>query len=720
MRMWEPSLEMPSSPISVAFVGHRVAFGRLGDDVGFPGGEVAVVDRDFAFAAVGLELGFGAEDEVGAVGGEGLGDIADRFGGRRTERAGHTLAERSARKAEGDPGGAVGEARRADFGSTEGKGVKAGIGFEQTRGERRRGGCAVRRDADVFGAPATGAARGDVGVDPAVGRITDPGDGTVMDAVEDAARGPWVACERSLPGDDVGLDVIAGGVRRGDELVGAAVEELGGAGLLADVGVGAGIVDLSGERQRGERSDRESSTKRIFGLNAVVIGLVELQTREVRADSAKLLSHAYIWLGSGNAYRIRPLTEFVFFGIHVFEVIGGRRAVGIDTAFEHGHVGVHAAHRLVDGWSAGRRGEVAIFAVAGASDITGDDAIVIGRVGRKIFQVRGESFLGRVGATYFVGGLVAIGPGAAPFEVVVRIAFAIADKGGIQCRRGLGDIDRFFRVEANHDSRGIGLIAAVLDPPSCIFDHNAIMIGRVGGEGTEFGTDSGRRRKGGAGARDRHRPFAVGIRRRRVVMGGFDVFEPAVVDVARTVGVNFGVDNSRGGGRRGEWMIGDLGDSAARGVNINDAFGPARMAPAGDVEVAVQADCRIAAFEREAIFEATGIFSDLTQIIPRGVELVHRFVSVCNQDFPAAGVDGDRPRGEARQRAGGGEGADEGTGRVELVDHVEAVVDDIDFALRTDRHRTDGAERSAGGPGQSVAFDVAGFGRKSTGLRPAS
>ena len=40
--------------------------------MGFFGLQVAVIDRDFAFVCVGLELGFGAEDEVGAVGGERL------------------------------------------------------------------------------------------------------------------------------------------------------------------------------------------------------------------------------------------------------------------------------------------------------------------------------------------------------------------------------------------------------------------------------------------------------------------------------------------------------------------------------------------------------------------------------------------------------------------------------------------------------------------------
>ncbi len=51
-----------------------------------------------------------------------------------------------------------------------------------------------------------------------------------------------VGAERLLARDEVGLDVIAAGVGRGDELVGAAVEQQRRAGLLSDLGVGAGSV----------------------------------------------------------------------------------------------------------------------------------------------------------------------------------------------------------------------------------------------------------------------------------------------------------------------------------------------------------------------------------------------------------------------------------------------------------------------------------------------
>ena len=69
----------------------------------------------------------------------------------------------------------------------------------------------------------------------------DAGDGAVVDAVEDpgGALGFGVAAVGGLAGDEVGLDVIAAGVGGGDELIGTAVEEQRGAGLLA----GEGVVD---------------------------------------------------------------------------------------------------------------------------------------------------------------------------------------------------------------------------------------------------------------------------------------------------------------------------------------------------------------------------------------------------------------------------------------------------------------------------------------------
>ena len=112
---------------------------------------------------------------------------------------------------------------------------KRGVGFEQGRGEGAGRVGVVGGDADVFGAPAIFTAGRDVGVDAAVGRVAGAGDAAVVDAVEDlrGALGVGIAAEGRLAWDQVGLDVIATGVGGGDQLVGAAVEQQRGAGLLA-------------------------------------------------------------------------------------------------------------------------------------------------------------------------------------------------------------------------------------------------------------------------------------------------------------------------------------------------------------------------------------------------------------------------------------------------------------------------------------------------------
>src|SRR5207245_11255414 len=94
-----------------------------------------------------------------------------------------------------------------------------------------------------------------------------------VDAVEEAAGGLRVAAEGGLAGDQVGLDVIAAGVGGGDELIGAAVEEEGGAGLLADVGVGAGVIYAPGGGQGVEGGGGGGGgAGGVFGDDAVAVG----------------------------------------------------------------------------------------------------------------------------------------------------------------------------------------------------------------------------------------------------------------------------------------------------------------------------------------------------------------------------------------------------------------------------------------------------------------
>ena len=189
-----------------------------------------------------------------AVGGEGLGDVAGGFGG-----GAWVLRSRpcpgSARRRGGGRGSPVEPSAKQGeqiSGPPKAKVSRPASACSEGGGEGCGGGGGVGGDADVFGGPAVFAAGGEVGVDAAVGGVVGAGDAAVVDAVEDAAFGFGVAGEGGLAGDQVGLDVIAAGVGGGDELIGAAVEEPGGAGLLADVGVGAGVVFELDEGEGGE------------------------------------------------------------------------------------------------------------------------------------------------------------------------------------------------------------------------------------------------------------------------------------------------------------------------------------------------------------------------------------------------------------------------------------------------------------------------------------
>ena len=117
------------------------------------------------------------------------------------------------------------------------------------------------------------AAGRDVGVDAVVGRVAGARDAAVVDAVEDlgGVLGFGVAAEGRLARDQVRLDVIAAGVGGGDELVGAAVEQQRGAGLLADVGVGAGIVEGGSEGEGAEGRSSAAAAGLVGADDAVVV-----------------------------------------------------------------------------------------------------------------------------------------------------------------------------------------------------------------------------------------------------------------------------------------------------------------------------------------------------------------------------------------------------------------------------------------------------------------
>ena len=92
-------------------------------------------------------------------------------------------------------------------------------------------------------------ARRDIRIDTAVGGAPFPRDATVIYAVKNPRFASrihrfGIIFKRRLSRDEARLNVIATGIGSGDELVGAAIEQRGGTCLLADVGVGAMVVDF--------------------------------------------------------------------------------------------------------------------------------------------------------------------------------------------------------------------------------------------------------------------------------------------------------------------------------------------------------------------------------------------------------------------------------------------------------------------------------------------
>src|ERR1700720_1281626 len=112
----------------------------------------------------------------------------------------------------------------------------------------------VGRCPDVPGAPTAFAPGGNVWVDAVIGRVAGTGNATVMDPVENPRRflRIWIAAEGGLPGNETRLYVVTAGIGSGNQLVGAAIEQQSGTGLLANMGVGAGIFDFVLECEGGE------------------------------------------------------------------------------------------------------------------------------------------------------------------------------------------------------------------------------------------------------------------------------------------------------------------------------------------------------------------------------------------------------------------------------------------------------------------------------------
>ena len=109
-----------------------------------------------------------------------------------------------------------------------------------------------------------------------------PGCGAEMQAVEQPFARPRISRERSLAGNQVGLDVIAAGIRDRDQLVRAAVGQQRGARLLAHGLVFAG-VDL-GPRVGPEFPHRFEFTGFVFDDEADEVEGVGVEPRSRRLD----------------------------------------------------------------------------------------------------------------------------------------------------------------------------------------------------------------------------------------------------------------------------------------------------------------------------------------------------------------------------------------------------------------------------------------------------
>ena len=329
----EPSFETSSSdtvPVSA------LPLGVGGDDLGRPGVEVTLVDGEIA-ARVGawLEGVFGGEEQLAAVGGEVLGDLAFGLGrgwNAARQRAGHSLDQFPVRQPHRDAGFEAAPVKQGlqRLGPAKARVFSARVGFAQDRGEGAGGGVQVRGEALVVGGPAVCGAGCQVGVGAFVGRVPGAGDRAGVGGVEELVGGQREAAERALARRKVGLDVIAAGVGRRDELEGTAVGQALGERLLAGEGVGAGI---GAGWQRVGLEDPVGAVGGTGGVgrdHARVVGGSGLQATDVEDRFLREVAQGYLDFWGVGAIRG---------GGPVFEVVVGLSAAGHYLPVELGTVG---------------------------------------------------------------------------------------------------------------------------------------------------------------------------------------------------------------------------------------------------------------------------------------------------------------------------------------------------------------------------------------------
>jgi hypothetical protein len=254
--------------------------------------------------------------------------------------------------------------------------------------------------------------------------------------------GPRVAFERRAARDQVRLDVVTARVPARDQLVGPAVEQKRGSGLLAHVCVGAGIRWELGDRERRE----------------VVIGAGR-RTALVVADDPVVVGRPRFQAGDFDRLALGRGAERDFFGrqrgaavgvaarLPVLEVEVGRRPFGIHRAAKHDAVGVHVRHVLVGVAGDGGGREGVIEPGDGSVGVYDPEPVVIGGAFHEAGELRRDGVVGgvREDGALRAAGFVPVGDASAPFEVAVRGRFAIGvgdavdgDARGLEVGRASG------------------------------------------------------------------------------------------------------------------------------------------------------------------------------------------------------------------------------------------------------------------------------------------
>src|SRR5262249_31585022 len=149
------------------------------------------------------------------------------------------------------------------------------------------------------------------------------------------------AAERVLPRNQVRLDVVAAGVGRRCELIPAAVEQQGAAGLLADMVVRARVDEGRFEGEGRERGSDVTAAGEVFADRAVVVEGAGLEPVDQGLGGLEVLAHPDRDRRRRRAQRVRPTGFLEGRVFDVFEMDVGDGAVRVDFAVQQGTIRVH-------------------------------------------------------------------------------------------------------------------------------------------------------------------------------------------------------------------------------------------------------------------------------------------------------------------------------------------------------------------------------------------